>query len=155
QVLIQIKPDDFENILEQKESDRIALEAQKKGAESNYDRTLRLVKRGAATQEHLDDVEAQFHALEAKLKAAEAEVNQAKLNLEYTKITAPADGKIGRKSFEAGMLANVGQPLLGFVAGNERWVVANLKETDMELVSPGKSATIEVDAIPGREFKGT
>ena len=78
----------------------------------------------------------------------------ANLNLEYTKITAPSDGKVGKRSFEVGMLASPGQPLLGFVEGNERWVVANIKETDMALVTEGKKASITVDAVPGKEFEG-
>jgi membrane fusion protein (multidrug efflux system) len=83
------------------------------------------------------------------MKSVEAQVESAKLNLGYTKIVAPADGKVGRKSFEPGMLAAPGQPLLGFVEGSERWVVANLKETDMDHISEGKKAYVTVDAISG------
>jgi membrane fusion protein (multidrug efflux system) len=89
------------------------------------------------------------------LKSAIAQVNEAQLNLDYTKITAPVDGKVGRKSFEVGMLATAGQPLLGFVSNSERWVTANLKETDMKDIAEGKKAYVTVDAIPSRTFEGT
>ncbi len=154
QLLVEIKPDDYQNNLDQQESEMQALEAQEKGAQTNYDRTLRLFQKGASTQERLDTVTTQLNSLQAKLKSAQAQVAQAKLNLDYTQIKAPSDGKVGRKSFEVGMLASSGQPLMGFVGTNERWVVANLKETDMENVAEGKTAKVEVDAIPGREFEG-
>jgi membrane fusion protein (multidrug efflux system) len=154
EVLVEIKSDDYQNLFNQLDSERGALVAQVHGAELNYRRTLELFKKGASTQERLDAAETQFHSIQEKLKSAEAQVATAKLNLEYTKIAAPTDGKIGRKSFEVGMLANVGQPLLGFVEGGERWVVANLKETDMSEISEGKKAYVVVDAVPGKEYEG-
>jgi membrane fusion protein, multidrug efflux system len=115
---------------------------------------LDLFNKGASTRERLDSAEAQYRSLDNKFKAAQAEVAEASLNLGYTRITAPVDGKVGKKSFEVGMLAAPGQPLLGFVSNDERWVTANLKETDMANVVEGKKAYITVDAIPGREFDG-
>jgi membrane fusion protein (multidrug efflux system) len=154
QVLVEVKPDDYQNSVDQLQSDMEATAAQLKGAQSNYRRTLELFKKGASTQERLDAAEAQFHSLDEKLKSAQAQLNEAKLNLNYTKIVAPVDGKVGKKSFELGMLAVAGQPLMGFVAGNERWITANLKETDMDNITEGKKAYVTVDAIPGREFEG-
>jgi membrane fusion protein (multidrug efflux system) len=154
EVLIEIKPDDYQNMIEQRTSDQDAYSAELKGAKANYERTVSLFHKGASTQERVDNAEAQYHSLESKLQASEAMVSEAKLNLDYTKITAPLDGTVGRKSFEVGMLANAGQPLLGFVANTERYVTANLKETDMDEISVGKKASVTVDAISGREFEG-
>jgi membrane fusion protein (multidrug efflux system) len=153
-ILIEIRPDDYQNAVNQLDSDRESLVVQVHGAEIDYRRTLDLFRKGASTQERLDRTQTQFHSLQNKLKAAESQVASAKLNLDYTKVIAPTDGKIGRKSFEVGMLASAGQPLLGFVEGQERWVVANLKETDMDQVREGRKAFITVDAISGREFEG-
>jgi membrane fusion protein, multidrug efflux system len=154
QVLVEIRPDDYQNAINQLESEMGSLAAQLKGAQSNYQRALDLFKKGASTQERVDTTEAQYKSLERKLKSAQAQVSQAKLNFDYTLIKAPVDGTVGRKSFEVGMLASPGQPLLGFVAGNERWVVANLKETELDHIEEGKKAYISVDAISGREFEG-
>jgi len=154
QVLVEIRPDDFQNAVDQLESDRDALAAQVHGAEIDYNRALELFRKGASTQERIDTTQTNLQALKQRLKSAEAQVATAKINLEYTKIVAPTDGKVGRKSFEVGMLAAAGQPLLGFVEGKERWVVANMKETDMDNISEGKKAYITVDAISGREFEG-
>jgi membrane fusion protein (multidrug efflux system) len=154
QVLAEVKPDDYQNMVEELQSDMQAMAAQLKGAQSNYARTLELFKKGASTQERLDAAEASYRSMDQKLKSAQAQVDEAKLNLAYTKIVAPVDGKVGKKSFELGMLAMAGQPLMGFVAGNERWITANLKETDMDNIAVGKKAYVSVDAISGREFEG-
>ncbi len=57
-------------------------------------------------------------------------------------------------SAEAGMLANPGTPLLGFVSSESRWVVANFKETDLRRLKVGQKASISVDAISGQVFHG-
>jgi membrane fusion protein (multidrug efflux system) len=153
-VLVEIKADDYQNMIDQLQGDGASLQAQLKAAQANYQRTLSLLHKGASTQERLDTAEAQYHSLESRLKAAQAQVNEATLNLGYTKIVAPADGTVGKKSFEVGMLASAGQPLLGFVSNSERWVTANLKETDLDDIAVGKKATVEVDAISGKTFDG-
>ncbi len=154
QILAKIRPNEYQNALDQAESDRNSLAAQVKGAKLSYYRAMGLFKQGAATQEKLDSTEAQYQSLAGKLKSAESQVEQARLNLADTELKAPADGRIAKKSFEIGMMAIAGQPLLGFVAGDERWVTANFKETEMKGIEPGKPATIKVDAISGRKFEG-
>ncbi len=154
QLLLQIKPEDYDNALKQAESERDSFAAQGVAAKAAYDRAMKLRAQGAETQEHLDLAVAQHHSLERKLQAAEAHVAQAKLNLDYTHITAPAKGQVGKKSFELGMLVAPGQPLLGFIAGQDRWVVANLKETDLAGIRVGQTASVRVDALPGRTFQG-
>jgi membrane fusion protein (multidrug efflux system) len=154
ETLVEIKTDDYQNVMDQLSAEHESMQAQLKAAQSSYKRTQILFAKGASTQEKLDAAEAQYRSIEAKLKSVQAQVSEAKLNVGYTKITAPVDGRVGRKSFEVGMLAVAGQPLLGFVANTERWVTANLKETDMDLIVEGKTATVEVDAISGRTFQG-
>ena len=154
QVLARIRSVEYENALNQARAERESLAAELKNAERAYLRTQALVKQGAMTQERLDAAEAQFHSLTQRLKAAESQVSQAELNLADTEIVAPADGTIAKKSFEVGMMAQPGQPLMGFVAGNERWATANFKETEMKGIAPGKEAEVEVDAISGRTFHG-
>jgi membrane fusion protein (multidrug efflux system) len=83
-----------------------------------------------------------------------AQLNQANLNIENTKIKAPVDGFIARKSVEIGQLATPGVPLIGFVSSTERWVIANFKETDLDDVKVGAKVDIEVDAVGGKSFRG-
>ena len=75
-------------------------------------------------------------------------------SLDNTKLRAPSDGFVAKKSVEIGQLAAAGVPLVGFVDAGERWVTANYKETDLSHIKAGAKAWIEVDAIKGRTFKG-
>jgi membrane fusion protein (multidrug efflux system) len=89
----------------------------------------------------------------ANLEELRAQVRQAKLQLSYTKIYAPAAGRVTRKSVEEGALVQPGQPLLALVTG-DLWVTANFKESQIGQIKPGQPVEIRVDAYPGKVFKG-
>lgn len=78
----------------------------------------------------------------------------ARLNLSYTVITAPADGFLGRRSIEVGLLVNPGQTITTFIPDGSKWIVANFKETQMAHIRIGEKAKIRIDAIPGMVFNG-
>jgi len=90
---------------------------------------------------------------EAAVNAAQAAVDQALLNLEYTRITAPMSGIIGKKTVEDGERVQPGQQLLAIVPLNDIWITANFKETQIRRMRRGQRATIYVDAI-GRDYQG-
>ncbi len=96
---------------------------------------------------------AQAQAL-AKIQQARAALDAAQLQLNYTRIYAPADGRISKKSVEVGALVQPGTPLMAIVEDNTPWVVANLKETQLSGVAQGRTAEIKVDALPGKAFHG-
>jgi membrane fusion protein, multidrug efflux system len=91
---------------------------------------------------------------DAGIQLAEAALELAKLNLSYTVILAPCDGVTGRKTIEEGQLIQPGQALLDFVNETEKWVTANYKETQTTHIAEGQLVDIEVDAVPGKVFKG-
>lgn len=88
----------------------------------------------------------------ATVKQMEAALEQAELNLQYTKIIAPVDGVV-MKSVEVGMNVQPGQQLLTIVPLNDVWVTANFKETQLKYMRPGQAAEIHVDAN-GRTYRG-
>lgn len=99
----------------------------------------------------------QTHRLEqmdAGIKLAQAALELARLNLSYTVILAPCDGTTGRKEIQEGQLIQPGQTLVDIVDENERWIVANYKETQTTHIREGQPVEIEVDAVPGITFKG-
>jgi membrane fusion protein, multidrug efflux system len=84
-----------------------------------------------------------------------AELQQARLNLQYTTIVAPVAGLVGRRSVQPGQNVSSGQQLLTVVpldSGNI-WVTANFKETQLKNMRPGQPAKISVDAY-GRAYNG-
>jgi membrane fusion protein (multidrug efflux system) len=90
---------------------------------------------------------------EAAIDAAQAAVDQTLLNLEYTRITAPMSGLVGKKTVEAGQRVQPGELLLAIVPLDDIWVTANFKETQIRRMKPGQRATIYVDAI-GHDYQG-
>jgi membrane fusion protein (multidrug efflux system) len=89
---------------------------------------------------------------DATVKEKQAALEQAELNLGYTKITAPVDGVV-MKSVEMGMNVTPGQQLLTVVPLEDIWVTANFKETQLRYMRPGQRAEIKVDAN-GRVYRG-
>ncbi len=90
------------------------------------------------------------------IKEARAKLEQARLNLGYTKIAAKITGYITRRQVEVGNWVQPGQPLMMLVPleTTQLWVQANYKETELTHVYLGQPATIKVDTYPGVKFKG-
>jgi membrane fusion protein (multidrug efflux system) len=90
----------------------------------------------------------------AKIETAEADLKNAQINLSRTKLFAPVDGRISRKTVTVGNLVAPGTPLMSIIPAEQVWVVANFKETQLTDVKIGQTVDIEVDAFPGRTFHG-
>lgn len=90
----------------------------------------------------------------ALVQQAQAQLDQAKLNLSYTRIIAPEAGIVTRKSVEVGQNVSVGQNMMTLVSLDNIWITANFKETQLEHMKAGQSVAIEVDAYGGRKYDG-
>lgn len=100
------------------------------------------------------ELQARYNSLFAARKRAEALLDLAKLNLGYTVITSPYSGYTGRKNILEGQQVQAGQPLVSVVSTNEKWVIANFKETQVNGMYIGQPVQIEADAITGKMFHG-
>jgi membrane fusion protein (multidrug efflux system) len=89
---------------------------------------------------------------EATVAAKQAALDQAQLNLGYTKIIAPVNGLV-MKNAEVGMNVQPGQQLFTIVPLDDVWVTANFKETQLKYMKPGQRAEVKLDAN-GRTYKG-
>ncbi|MBD8084393.1 HlyD family secretion protein [Chryseobacterium caseinilyticum] len=87
-------------------------------------------------------------------KQREVDVENARLNLSYTVITAPEDGYVGKVSTQAGQFLQAGTQLFALIRNDQKWVVANFKETQVDKMVEGQKVKIEIDAFPDREFDG-
>jgi len=99
-------------------------------------------------------VAAREEATVALAQWAEAQTNiaVAKQNLSYTKIFAPADGRVTRKAVETGDYLQAGQQILSIVP-LDVWVVANFKESQLKKMQTNQPVLVSIDALGGREFK--
>ncbi|WP_336734592.1 HlyD family secretion protein [Chryseobacterium sp. VD8] len=87
-------------------------------------------------------------------KQREVDVENARLNLSYTVIVAPEDGYVGKVPIQAGQYLQAGSQLFALVKNDQKWVIANFKETQIDKMVEGQKVKIEIDAFPDREFDG-
>lgn len=153
-ILAQIDTSDYSNAKTAAVAQVTSLEARVNEARVNFKRAEELIRTQAISKERFDKALADFKDLDAKLKAAKSQAEQAGLNESYTRIIAPNDGIIARKAVEPGQFVPAGQPLFGFVAENKRWILANLKETELQDVKIGQKVKIHVDALEGKNYQG-
>jgi len=117
---------------------------------------LKQIEAALETQRALiQQTESALQSQNSVVKQKEETLNAEDLKKSYTKIYAPADGYITKKSVETGNQIQSGQPLMAVVPLNDIWVIANYKETQIENVKPGQKAKIRVDTYPDRDFEGT
>ncbi|MGO9605925.1 MAG: efflux RND transporter periplasmic adaptor subunit [Candidatus Binataceae bacterium] len=88
------------------------------------------------------------------VQQAEAALQAAKLDLDYTKIYAPFDGIVTHKTVHVGNRVQVGEPLLAVVPVRRLYVTANFKETQLTDVRVGQKAEVEADIYPGYTYHG-
>ncbi|MCB1842304.1 MAG: HlyD family secretion protein [Halioglobus sp.] len=88
----------------------------------------------------------------AAYQVVQARLEKAQLDLSRTIVRAPIDGVIGTESLQVGDYVAIGQATMPLVSDTV-WIDANFKETDMTWVRSGQSATVRIDAYPGREWR--
>jgi membrane fusion protein (multidrug efflux system) len=156
------------------ERERVALQ----NAGVQLQRTEELVKQKFLSQQALDDARAKSRTQSASLAAADAklerarqavaggiaaspeamqaraDIAQAELDLEHTRIVAPADGWLTNFSLVAGSSVAPGTPVAALIVDGSYWVDANFKETQLAGLAPGQGAVIEVDMYPKHPFRG-
>jgi membrane fusion protein (multidrug efflux system) len=98
-------------------------------------------------------LQAQHKSTEASVEQAQAQLDQARLNLEYTNVVAAQSGRVVRLSGAKGTFVTAGQSLMMFVP-DEVWIVANYKETQLRDMRPGQPVEVRIDAYPDRKLTG-
>lgn len=120
--------------------------------QSDYDQTKASLQ---VAESKLNDLRAQRNAIGAEIKIKEALLERQELDIKYTVITAPFDGQIGKKTIQEGQLIQPGQTLAFLVnKAEDKWAMANFKETQISNFKAGQRVSIEVDAFPNEKFSG-
>ena len=98
-------------------------------------------------------IESQEAQLVADLRAKEAALAVAQVNLGYTRIVAPADGTVGERQVRPGQLVSAGTQVLSFVGGTV-WIQANFRETQLTNIKVGDPVEARIDVHPGSVIRG-
>jgi membrane fusion protein (multidrug efflux system) len=106
-----------------------------------------------AAEAAVDSAKAQLENANANVAASEAAVRDSELQLSYCQVIAPVSGRIAQKTVQTGNRLTVGQALMAVVE-DDVWILANLKETQLERVQVGQPVEIKIDALPHHQFAG-
>jgi len=139
QLLVKIDPRDYQVAVAE-------AQANFDKTQSDFNRVSALISTNAVSKQDLD-------AVRGARDVAQARLDRAKLDLSYTEIRAPADGRITRKNVEPGSYVEIGQTLFAVVPVRV-WVLANYKETQLTHMRVGQRALVYIDAYPGHPLKG-
>lgn len=90
----------------------------------------------------------------AQARGGEAQLQAAQVNLGSTVLRAPVAGRVASRTVQTGQLVQPGARLLSVVPVERMYIEANFKETQLALMRPGQSVTVEVDALDGVELHG-
>jgi len=123
-----------------------AAEATIRQAEARIPPANASIKSALTRPQQIAQTQANAKAAAARVAQQRAALDQAKLNLSYTIIRAPAAGIIGKKTGQVGQNASPGESLMALVPLEDLWVTANFKETQLQHMKPGQRVIFTVDA---------
>src|SRR5882762_5980538 len=152
-VLVEIDPRDFQIALAQAKANLAKDKAGQVQATANEQRAQDLFTRKVISNQDRDSNVATSQSSRASVEADQAAVEQAELNLSYTKITAPIGGYVTKEAVAAGDYVQVGQALMSLVPPRV-WVLANFKETQLRSMHPRQPVEISVDDYPNLDLRG-
>jgi membrane fusion protein, multidrug efflux system len=137
------------------DQERLAAQLASRDADLTQARTLLRSNELAVEAERRSKavLESQELQLLADLRATEAAVAVAQVNLGYTRIVAPADGTVGERQVRPGQLVSPGTQVMSFV-GESAWVQANFRETQLTNIKAGDPVDVRIDVYPGEVITG-
>ena len=153
---------DFERMKELRKENTISHQEfdAAQAATTQAEASFQAARENAVSQtSRVDEAKTQLLAAEAEVGLATSQWQEAQTNivlsqldLSYTKILAPCDGRITRKAVETGNYVQIGQQLMSIVPP-EIWVVANFKESQLRNMRTNQPVLVEIDALGGKKFR--
>lgn len=163
-ILFQIDPAPFEVALSQAKAKLAQSEAQLRAAETQWDRISKLFKDRIVSEKSRDETKANLDSLKASAQLAQAEVDQAQLNLDYTTVRAPisgitsmetqSEGSLISSSGDASLLTHITQldPVYVIFSASENEILSLTNMVDRGLIkNPQMKSEIKAKLITGRD----
>lgn len=154
QLLFTVDPLPFQIAVNKATANVIAEQAAFVLAQQNAGRILHLVQNDQASKSAGDQAQSQLDSAKAGLMASQAQLAQAKLDLEHTRIIAPSAGIVTEFVLRSGNNVVADTTLFMIVIENDFWVDANFKETQVARIKPGQPVKVVLDMFPNHTFQG-
>ncbi|MEG1635432.1 MAG: HlyD family secretion protein [Rikenellaceae bacterium] len=145
----------YSNLLDEESVSKQQYEQVKALYEATKARYRSLLEQKNVAESQYSETNKKSTNIEAAILRKEADLDMAKLNLSYSVLIAPYDGYMGRRTLEPGQFVQSGQTISYLVRGNDKWITANYKETQIANIYIGQKVRIKVDAFVGKIFNGT
>jgi membrane fusion protein, multidrug efflux system len=130
-----------------------AAQQQVKAAQSRVLQAQANLRSAQTAPQQVASIRSRAQSAEALVEQKKAELDAAKLNLQYTTITAPVNGVVTNRTVEAGQNVQPGQELMRIINLDDIWVTANFKETQLRHMKVNQPVTIHVDTT-GKDYNG-
>ncbi len=155
-LLFQIDPRTFEAAVKQAEADLQAAQVQEDEAKDKADRAVRIRKRdqGAMSEQEVIKKQNTLRAAQATVLSRQATLEDARLDLEFTRVRAPVDGYVTNLNLRLGSQAVANQPSLALVDVNSFWVHGFFKENYIADMRSGDRAIVTLMSYPDRPLDG-
>lgn len=141
-LLFEIDPEPYKIALQQAQAELSQIEANLEAAQNNWDRISELYKTKVVSEKSRDEAKSNLGSLQASKQLVQAKVDAAKLNLAYTKVTAPIDGITGMEAYSEGSLINKNSLLTHITQVDPMYVIFPMSENELmsmsKLVQSGK-----------------
>jgi multidrug resistance efflux pump len=141
-LLFEIDPTDFATQVDVANGQVLNAEANLKQRKQELDRQINLYRTRVSSQQEYQNAQDAAEAAEAQVASTKASLALAKLNLSYTKVTAPVDGYITNMNTSEGTWVSAGTRLMALVDASSFWIAAYFKETQLLHIVPGQKASI-------------
>jgi RND family efflux transporter MFP subunit len=152
QVLAELDPRDYQLRLEDAQSALDRDRAEARNAEANYARIRDLYENENASLNDLDSARAGFESARAAVDSGGNKLEQARLQLDYTRLHAPADGAISAVPVEVNENVQPGEPVVILTSGSRPEVEVAMPELFISSIREGQAVEVKFDALDGRSF---
>ncbi len=158
QLLAVVDPSSYESALVQQQANLQKAQSVFLNSKRNYERYQRLYAQELVSKSDLEDAETDYLTNQAQVTQAQASLDNAKINLGYTKIYSPVNGIVISRAVEEGqtVAASFSTPTLFTVAEDltKMQIEVNISEADISKIKEGQEVEFNVDAYPDTTFKG-
>jgi RND family efflux transporter MFP subunit len=152
QSIAELDPKDYELQMEDAQAGLERAQAEARNAESNYQRTRALYENRNASRNDLDAARSGSESSKAAVTSAHKKLELARLQLDYTKLTAPLAGAIANVQVEVNENVRSGQTVALLEAGSTLEVQVGIPGVLIARIREGDRVSVRFDAIPGRSF---
>jgi multidrug resistance efflux pump len=154
-LLFEIDPADYKTALASAQASVANLEANLLQKRQDLDRETDLFQRNVDSKQQFQNAQNAYAGAAAQLNDARAKLQQAELDLSYTKVYAPVDGYLTNVNTSPGAYVHVGDQLLALVDASSFWVAAYFKETQLVSIRPGRTVEMTLMGYHDQPFAGT